>query len=195
MLVWTMQPADALAQIERSGVFRCDPARSFNLTKPDSLAGPYRWLTERMRERIGAPPEGVVSPVWAWHTWDFERRSPEPESPAFLRRTEEKVLLTLDVPDAALVLTDFDAWQSLMLGSYVSAARTEAELEREFAALEALDADALDAAIRASWENVFLTDRVACGEIVRGRYVQATFWEIRQEYIRAARRLAPHAEG
>lgn len=53
--------------------------KSFNLTKPDSLEKPYRWLMDRMREKIGPAPAGVDYPVWAWHTWEFERRAPDPQ--------------------------------------------------------------------------------------------------------------------
>lgn len=178
MILWTTQPASALEQIEKTGVFRCDPSRSFNLTKPDSLKKPYEWLTGKMRERIGDPPRGVVSPIWAWYIWDYEHRCPEPDSPAFLLRSEEKVLLTLDVPESELVLTDFDAWHGVMMGGYVSGARTMEECEREASRLDDLDGAALEEAIRRSWDNVFLTDVVRADGIVRGRYVQATFWEI-----------------
>lgn len=193
MILWTTQPASALEQIDTAGVFRCDPGRSFNLTKPDSLKKPYQWLTERMRERIGDPPRGVVSPIWAWYIWDYEHRCPEADSPAFLVRAEEKVLLTLDVPEGELVLTDFDAWHGVMMGGYVSAARTAEECDREAAWLDGLDGAPLDEAIRRSWDNVFLTDPVREDGIVRGRYVQATFWEIRKEYIKETLRLPPNA--
>ena len=194
MIVWTTQPASALEQLEASGVYRCDPGKSFNLTKPDSLKKPYRWLTERMRGKLGAPPEGVTSPIWAWHTWDFERRCPDPDSPAFLLRSEEKALFTLDIPESELVLTDFDAWQGVMMGAYVSGARTQAECDAEAERLDELEGEALDEAARASWDNVFLTDPIRDGALVRGRYVQATFWEIKTGYIREVRRLPKNDE-
>lgn len=193
MILWTTQPVSALEQIDATGVFRCDPSRSFNLTKPDSLRKPYQWLMERMRERISEPPKGVVSPIWAWHTWDYERRCPEPDSPAFLLRTEEKALLTLDVPESELVLTDFDAWQGVMMGGYVSGARTAEECDREADWLDGLHGALLEDAIRRSWDNVFLIDTIRESSIVRGRYVQATFWEIREEYVSETLLLPPNA--
>jgi hypothetical protein len=37
--------------------------------------------------------------------------------------------------------------------------------------------------IEASWNLVFLTDPVCTPEYHRGKYVQATFWELKKEYI------------
>ena len=183
MKLWTIQPAGALEQIEKNRYFRCDPSLSYNLTKADSLSNPYHWLAEQMRKKIGDPPQGVEYPVWAWHTWNFERRCPDPESPAFLRRTEPRILFTLDVPDEKVVLTDFDAWQNVMLGGYTSVAANAEEFARDEALLDELEGDALEKAIRASWTNVFIIDPVRNEYLVRGRYIQATFWEIRKEYV------------
>ena len=193
MTVWTTQPRAALTALEETGVFRCEPQKSFNLSKPDSLKKPYRWLTARMQTRIGPPPTGVVYPVWAWHTWEFERRCPDPESAAFLRRTEEKALFTLEIPENELVLTDFDAWQSVMMGSYVSDAATPAAYAALEARLDALSPEETEAEIERSWENVFLTDRVESDVLIRGRYIQATFWELKRAYVRDVRLLPPNA--
>lgn len=192
MIVWTMQPASALDQIRKTGVFRCSPELSYNLSKADSLKPAYAWLMERMREKIGTEPAGVVSPVWAWHTWNFERKSPDPESAAFLRRSEEKVLLTLDIPENEAVLTDFDAWQGVMMNTYVSNASSESEYYALETLLDSLSGDALHDAIRESWTNVFLTDRMETEYLIRGRYVQATFWEIKDSYIREKKLLSPN---
>ena len=194
MTVWTNQPLEALEELERTGAFRCIPEKSMNLTKPDSLRKPYAWLAEKMLQRIGSRPQGVSTPIWAWHTWNFEHRCPDPESAAFLKRTSERVLLTLDIPEAEMVLTDFEAWQTVMQGSYVSGAMTEEEAVREEMWLENLDEPALDAAIRDSWDRVFEISRVETPVLVRGRFIQATFWEIRKEYIRDIRILEKNTE-
>lgn len=192
MIVWTVQPRSALDQIAAGGVFRCKPELSYNLSKADSLQGPYSWLMERMREKIGPEPAGVVSPVWAWHTWNFERKCPDTESAAFLKRTEEKVLLTLDIPESDLVLTDFDAWQFVMMNAYVSDAADAASYAALEKRLEGLSGDALREAVLASRENVFLTDPVNNEYLIRGRYIQATFWEVRAGYIRDQKILPPN---
>ena len=192
MIVWTVQPRAALDRIASGGTFRCRPELSYNLSKADSLQGPYRWLMERMREKIGPEPAGVVSPIWAWHTWNFRRECPDTESAAFLKRTEEKVLLTLDIPENALVLTDFDGWQFVMMNAYVSAEATKEAYEALEKRLDSLTGEALREAVLASRENVFLTDPVNNEYLIRGRYIQATFWEVRAGYIRDQKILPPN---
>jgi len=189
MTVWTIQPASALEDIERNGVFRCDESKSFNLSKPDSLKPAYKWLMGRMEERIGPPPEGVAYPVWAWHTWDFLRQPPEPDSAAFLRTEGEKVLLELDIPENALVLTDYEAWQGVMMDSFVPGTADPETLEIMARRLETLEGEELRREIISSWDNVFITDPVNTQEYTRGRYVQATFWELRREYVVNTRRI------
>ena len=189
MQLWTVQPLTALDELKTQGVYRCQKEKSFNLSKRGSLDQPYQWLMARMREKIGGPPEGVSYPVWAWHTWEFLHQAPDPNSAAFLRRTEDKAMMTLDVPQDQAVLTDFDAWQLVLQHMYVADAREAAELDRLEQQLETLDENQLEKAIRDSWEHVFLIDRVDTDVLTRGKYIQATFWEIRPEYIRDIRVL------
>ena len=101
--------------------------------------------------------------------------------------------MTLDIPEDKIVLTDFDAWHGVMMNTYVSAAATEEEYNAVEEFLEDLDEEELEGAIRDSWDNVFLTDRVETEYLVRGRYVQATFWEILPEYVKHAEFLAPNS--
>jgi len=190
MILWTFQPASILEEIERTGTFRCDPDRSFNLTKENSLKGQYAWLMDQMGKRIGPRPEGVSYPVWAWHTWDFERRCPDSDSGAFLESREPKAALTLDLPEDRLVLTDFDAWQLVMNGNYVSdLISSEADFERTLSWLEGLSEEDLRKETELSWQRVFDTEPYDSDFFTRGRYVQATFWEIRKEYIREIKYL------
>ena len=190
MILWTFQPASILEEIEKTGTFRCDPSRSFNLTKENDLKSQYAWLMEQMEKRIGRRPEGVTYPVWAWHTWDFERRMPDPDSGAFLESREPKAALTLEIPEDHVVLTDFDAWQLVMNGNYLSdIIESEEAFERQLSWLEDLSEEELLKETKRSWQRVFNIMPYDSDSFSRGRYVQATFWEIRREYIREIRYL------
>lgn len=190
MIVWTFQPASIMEEIERTGTFRCDPSRSFNLTKENSLKRQYAWLMEQMEKRIGRRPEGVSYPVWAWHTWEFGRRMPDPDSGAFLESREQKIALTLDLPEDRMVLTDFDAWQLVMNSSFLSdVIETEEEFEKQLSWLVGLSEEELLKETERSWQRVFDVEPYDSDTFSRGRYVQATFWEIRKEYIREIRYL------
>lgn len=183
MKLWTMQPASLLNEIEKNGVFRCDESKSFNLTKENSLKPQYNWLINQMEQKIGKRPDGVKFPIWAWHTWEFKRQMPDPDSAAFLKRDGDRVFLTIDIPEEKVVLTDFDAWQNVMTDGFVSAATNEREYDREAELLDTTDDTELAKLIQKSWQNVFIVDKVDNEFLTRGKYIQATFWEIIPEYI------------
>lgn len=183
MIVWSVQPKSVLADLEQYGTIRCDLSRSFNLSKTDSLKQPYQWLMKKMEERIGKRPEGVFYPIWAWHTWDFERKAPPSDSAAFLERTEDKVAFTLDIPKKEVVLTDFDAWQYVLNGWLLTLTLSDQKQRALETYLDTLNEKQWVETIEASWNLVFLTDPVCTPEYHRGKYVQATFWELKKEYI------------
>lgn len=183
MTVWTVQPKTALDDIEKTGVFRCDESKSFNLSKSGSLKPQYNWLIEQMNRRIGKAPEGVTYPIWAWHTWEYERRKPDVDSAAFVERDYESVCFKLDIPENELLLSDFEAWQIAMNGWYLSYEQDSKKLDAFLDELDGLDQKEQEEIIKASWENVFITDRLESDGFSRGKYIQATFWEIKKEYI------------
>ncbi len=183
MKLWTVQPLSILEEINETGVYRCREELSYNLSKKNSLKKQYQWLINKMEQRIGNRPQGVEYPVWAWHTWDFERRCPDADSAAFLERTEDKVLLTLEIPDESVVLTDFDAWQLVMSGAYLTNETDENKLEAQEDYLVSLEGEALQQAIEQSWELVFDTTKIDTEKLQWGRYIQATIWQIRAEDI------------
>ncbi len=183
MKLWTVQPKSALEQISQNKTYRCDEQLSYNLSKKNSLKKQYTWLIHKMEERIGKRPEGVEYPIWAWHTWEFERTCPNTESASFLKRNEDKVLLTLNVPDDQVVLTDFDAWQLVMSGSYLTNEIDEEKLDELETKLSELDENALLKEIEKSWDLVFDTTKIDHPLLQRGKFIQATFWEIREDMI------------
>ncbi|MDO4633906.1 MAG: DUF3841 domain-containing protein [Eubacteriales bacterium] len=181
MKLWTLQPLSILDEIERTGSYRCNRELSYNLSKRDSLDDKYQWLIKRMEQRIGKRPEGVEYPIWAWHTWEEERRCPDIQSAAFLKRTEDKVLLTLEIPENEIVLTDFDAWQIILNGGYLALETAQEKLDELEEWIDSLEEEELDRAIEESWENLF--EIAGSDSEERGRFVQATFWELKKEYI------------
>ena len=193
MKLWTVQPKAALDALAQTGVFRCQREKSYNLTKPGSLEKPYQWMMEQMRRRIGPPPARVEYPVWAWHTWEFARRAPDVDSAAFLRRTEEKALLTLDVPEDRALLSDFDAWQMALQGFYVAGDLPDAEYDALLERLESLTEAELRRETENSWVRVFDVSPVKREGFARGKFIQATLWEIRRECLIDARLLPPNA--
>ncbi len=183
MKLWTLQPLSILKEIEETGTYRCKKELSYNLSKQDSLDQQYHWLMNHMEKRIGKRPEGVEYPIWSWHTWEGERRCPDTNSAAFLKRTEDKVLLTLEIPDSQVVLTDFNGWQTVLSGGFLTNETDPKKLDELEDYIDGLDEEELDAAIEKSWETVFDVTRISSSDMEWGYFIQATFWELKKEYI------------
>ena len=173
MILWTIQPDDVFDEINRLGVYRCDPVKA---DLQGMFPEQYDWLVSQMRKRIGPPPEGVSYPVWAWYQWQKDRRKPDlraqrwnctPRGAKFFR-------LEIDIPDEQVLLSDFDEWHGPLNDGLI--ADTEEEYDELYRVYDSLSPDA-KAEMRAPVNN---------GWIVRGESIQATFWELRKEQIRKA---------
>ncbi|KWU26390.1 DUF3841 domain-containing protein [Burkholderia cenocepacia] len=107
-------------------------------------------------------------------------------------REEPQVLFTLDVPDGAVLISDFDAWHFVLNRWYFAEedATNAFEARCKAAGLNAysgapLDDAALERERAATWQAIFNLDEArsllqASPEEVSA---QATFWEIRPEYV------------
>jgi hypothetical protein len=76
MRLWTIQPVEVWNMIQETGVYIADPDKAFchgdkNCTRA------YKWMVTQMEKRIGAKPEGVTYPVWAWHTQEYKHKKPD----------------------------------------------------------------------------------------------------------------------
>ena len=182
MVLWTIQPEDVYNNILETGVYSCD----LSLSCMKEHKNEYTWLTNQMEERIGPRLKGVDYPVWAQHTHEGRRKRPD------LRRArwgygwkgEKFYCLEIDVPDDKVLLSDFDSWSVILLGGLLSETEEEDEkLEREYASLPS---DKKWEMMSENWEKVFDISPLDNGYVQRGDTIQATFWELRREYIQKA---------
>lgn len=151
----------------------------------------YDWLAGQMRS-YGRHPEDRATqyPVWAWYWWAGLTR-PKPDlRTASLRNWGNggpNVLLTLDIPEDRVVLTDFDAWHWVLnywyLGQSAEAeafeARCEAVGPSYYREKPLANAD-LHNELQASWRHIF--DVETAGRLLEiapsKNCVQGTFWEL-----------------
>lgn len=160
-----------------TGVLRADKN---HLLFDGALIDSYRWMAEQMKKRIGDPPEDVEFPVWAWYRWEGKRKRPDMRTHGCC---SEKglpiVLLTLDVPDEKVLLSDFDYWHAVL---------NDGDLVFPF------DWDAVypEDVKRKSWENIFDIECTFDNEKERCLSTQATLWEIKQEWVRKVEHFVSH---
>lgn len=178
MILHTCQSPAAFERLEREGILRADGRRADR-----DFRAAYAWMRAQVRRRVpgargrpllwawvGAPPEGVGAPG--------------------------EVCLTLEVDPSRVLLSDFDAWHSVLNRGFL--ALTEAELEAFEARWErcaAAGGDAwseLRALIEPSWERVFDLEAMAMPwgeEPPSPRVIQAVLEEIRWSEVQGVRRL------
>lgn len=183
MELWSIQTPEVLDYIEKDGLYICNPSLSERIT--DFHFGPaYDWLVSQMEHRIGSRPKEVSYPIWAWHTINWKRHKPDLRERGYLAKGQPGVLLSLEVPDKDVLLSDFGAWHWPVNGWFLSAATNEADCDLEEAAFNALPKEKRPYALQKSWEHIFNISELNNDWICRGRYIQATFWILHKEYIR-----------
>lgn len=181
----------------RIHVIMCEKGRDFMkregrfIGRPDLIDPPdfkpaYEWLADRMEERIGPPPDGVPRwPVWAWRRWQ-KRPKPRMDDKAF-RHLRDHVLVSLEVPDETVVLSDFNSWHAPLNDWYLADERAR---DRGMAEDEAFEADLTAAGIRMcdrpypepfrsrvrdSWQRIF--------HVAGSDYIQATAWFFDEKHV------------
>ena len=168
MKLWTIQHRAAYEKMLRTGVLRAASERIL----AECFREPYRWMAEQMKKRIGNPPEGVELPVWAWYQWEGNRKRPDMRHHG---QSSDKgvpiVLLTIEVPDNQVLLSDFDYWHVVL---------NDGELIFPYDENAVYSKDER----QKSWENIFEYECTFDNEERNiGLSTQATLWEIKAEWV------------
>ena len=177
MILWSIQHRQAYENMIETGVLRADEK---HLLFEGDLKDAYLWMANQMRERIGYPPDGVVFPVWAWYQWEGKRKRPDMRIHGY---SSEKgvplVLLTLEVPESCVLLSDFDYWHVVL---------NDGELIFPYSD----DTVYSEAEKRKSWENIF---DISCSydrEEHSNLSTQGTLWEIKQNWVVKVEKFLTH---
>ena len=185
MRLWTIQPVSVYETLMKTGVYHCDGTLS-NLLNDDisNFQNAYQWMIEQMKERTGMPPDEVSYPVWAWYLRDWKHKKPDLRESGYAERGTEMVCLTIEIPKESVLLSDFDAWHFVLNQWYFPRVKTEEEWDEKQTWFESLTKKQRDQVMKESWNQIF--DITPCNEEwdVMGRYVQATFWELKKEQIK-----------
>lgn len=168
----------------------------------ESWLDAYQWLATQMRSRGVAPLEDHAVPdypMWAWHWYNGHRnRRPDLRHTTMRQwsKTRRMVLLTLDVDDARVQLSDYDGWHWCLNYWYLGRRRETNAFERELKAAlntsyyreKPLSSPAHDARLRKSWQRIFDLDamRPILDSPKKKQIVQATFWHLAKQDVTSA---------
>ena len=182
--LWTMQTRDVWESLQRTGVYRTDTALCW---MAEELPHAYSWLAREMTKRVSPPPQGVDYPVWAWYMQNGRHKKPDLRSERWCYGPgdEDYCCIELEIAPQRVLLSDFDVWHGVLNNGLIS------DTEEEDVALEAFHESLADAEKIAykekNWERVFDISPLNNNWTTRGEWVQATFWELRREDVRAVR--------
>ena len=170
MILWTIQSIKAYESLCEKGVLIADENHTIFESSWDVA---YKWLADQMKTRIGEPPEGVKYPIWAWYQWEGKRKRPDMRSHNKVGTPGDKiVLLTLDVPDEHVLLSDFDDWHYVLMGECIE--------------VEISDKEYSEAEIVESWNKIFDYENPSGGDELNGLSTQATMWQVKKEWVKKA---------
>lgn len=185
MLVWTIQPVKVYEQLKEDGFFHTDPNMS-RLLEYDNFQRAYEWMMQKMEERIGPKPGGVKSPIWAWHTFDYIHKKPDLRRREFNAGEGDMVCIELEIPEEDILLSDEEAWHFVLGNYYLPTALNETDYDNE-EEYNALSYEMKAQAKKESWDRIFDLSPYESDWMHRGRFIQATFWEIRLDQVKAVR--------
>ena len=191
MILWTIQTREAWQQLQSCGVLRGRRERIVE----QSWQGPYQWMIEQMKRRIGSPPSPAAYPIWAWFQWENAKRArPDLRANGHFARGVSAVRIEFECSDAVALLSDFDLWHYILNYWYLPASEAEgeqfeAELARQglsFFETKPLTSPEYHQRIVKSWQKIFdlhwTEDNRA---LPRNRKsIQATLWEITTAQVR-----------
>ena len=175
-ILWTIQDEAAFEVFEKTGVLRADPN---HLLFDGDFEDAYLWMADQMRHRIGAAPEGVQYPVWAWYQWEGQRKRMDLRRSGYAKRGTPLVQITFEADPQEFLLSDFDAWHFVQNEHYL------ADSESEWDDFYANDGDLRKDEIIASWDKIFDMDHDVLSWDSKPTYrsIQATLWEIRMSQV------------
>ncbi|MBR1409190.1 MAG: DUF3841 domain-containing protein [Clostridia bacterium] len=185
MILWTFQPLHVWEMICTEGVYRCDPEKS-SMPEPE-FAKKYNWLICQMKKCIGAPPQGIQYPVWAWYKLNNKRRKPDLRIERWCYGTggEKYACIEFEVPDDQVLLSDFDEWSIILLDGLL--AGSEAEADKLDAYFESLTPEKQILFKEKNWEKAFDLTPVHNKWMIRGENIQATLWQLQKSMVRDVR--------
>ena len=175
MRIWTTQSVDFWNQLQEQGVIYCSTQKSY---WAEEFRGPYDWMASLMVKRVGPPPvPGVDYPIWGWQQVGSYKKDYHGSMTDCAGEDDEFVFMTVDIPDNQVLLSDFNLWHCVLNHWYADLEKHKNEPDEE-------------AAIVKSWDNIFDFNRR--GKYIRHRrnlWIQATFWELRKEWVLDSKRI------
>lgn len=180
--LWTIQDEAAYEVFQETGVLR---ANSNHLILGGEFQYAYDWIVSQMHRRIGAAPDGLQFPVWAWYQWEGKRKRMDSRQSGYAKRGTPMVQITFEADTKDFLLSDFDAWHLVLNNHYI------ADNKQDWDDFYANVGNRRTDEIIKSWGKIF--DLTRCtpdwDHDPERHTIQVTLWEIHMSQVRKVERF------
>ena len=191
MRIWTIQTAAAWHYLNEHGCLQATYQH-----QSGDWPKAYDWICHQLTERVGPPPLPKSVPLWGWYQWAGEKqRRPDLRTVRhYWKPPGQYVLMECELPDAAVMLSDFHAWHSILNNQYVGISDEDAEAY--FATRKQYDvmpseglAEHLRTTFYESWERVIDMDVLTEPDwhAMKEKSIQACFWQLDLDQVKSVR--------
>lgn len=202
MKIWTIQPVYVYDKLREEKVlytditksscynfsdFLCNELKKDNIEVDESdftvFNVAYDWLKDRMSEVIERPSNATY-PWWGWYKRNMRNSKPDLRESGYANKGEQLVCMELELEESNVLLSDFDLWHFCISNSFIPDVDNEAEFDAQYDWFESLSKEEQEKEKFKSWETIFDTHLDFRPWHKRGKWVQATFWELRLEDVK-----------
>ena len=176
MRIWTTQTVHLWNQLKTTGIVYCDTEMSRGLA---DMKEAYDWMAAQMIKRIGPPPSPEIKyPIWGWQQVGSYKKEHHPSYKDCGGDEDEFVFITAIIPDEKILLSDFMMRHHELMHSCIARSKKEITDDEE--------------RIIKSWNLIFDLDTLhwSANKKHRNRWIQATFWELKKEWVVKSERIS-----
>lgn len=180
MILWSIQPIKVYEQIQKNGRYLVDSRLSDNFK---DFKDSYSWLKEQMSIK-GIKNKNNNEIIWAWHTYNGKHEMSDMKDIRNMFSGDNEVILEIDIPDEEVVLSDYNTWHFVLNNSWIDDSTCEEEWEKNRSWYESLSFEEREHLKKESWQKVFDVEPFISEWVIKGMYVQASFFELKSENIK-----------
>lgn len=172
--LWSVRPESDYILLTQNGVYHTDERHVLN-----HRLEAYYWMAEQLRNKV-PPPKGVSLPIWAWYrAYGLSHIKPDLRKRGHLESGEKGVRIEFDIPENLVLLSNFDAWHSVLNDNCFAV--NDAEYEYYENIKETCPIAEYEAIKRKSWEKIFDLELLPDPNIYE---VQAVLWELKKDWVK-----------
>jgi len=189
MRVWTFQPPEVYEKLKKEkSLFENQDLISMihdengNLDIENKRA--YDYMATQMKLRVKEANKKVEYPWWAWYKMDGKNQKPDLRKNEF-RFSKDMICIELEIPEEKILLSDEEFWYAPLNNQPIILERDDPKWDEKYDWYHSLPKEIKQKEIEKTWSicfdlNIDIKDRELYSS---GKWIQATFWELRLDEV------------